>query len=173
LIFVSLFLSIVVIVVIWLILKKIRHCKGMELTQRKNTITFKQLDGTLRTMDKETGKRISLSHKCGELDKQIPQLLGVSKSILEHVRLLLFLVFALFENSHVLTLFFFLMHTHNRSSFVIKKIRRGRFPKVPSSKSALMIFLIPPGTPKRYVISIYQYGSLSANCSFFRLDSTS
>jgi hypothetical protein len=59
---------------------------GMELTQKKTSVTFKQLDGTLRTMDKDTGKRISLSHKCGELDKQIPQLLGVSKSILEHVR---------------------------------------------------------------------------------------
>ena len=28
---------------------------------------------------------MSLSHKCTELDRQIPQLLGVSKAILEHV----------------------------------------------------------------------------------------
>jgi DNA repair protein RAD50 len=57
----------------------------MELTQKKTAQTFKQLDGVLRMMDPETGERVSLSHKCTELDKQIPQLLGVSKPILEHV----------------------------------------------------------------------------------------
>lgn len=57
----------------------------MELTQKKTTATFKQLDGVLRMMDPETGERVSLSHKCSELDKELPQLLGVSKPILEHV----------------------------------------------------------------------------------------
>eukprot|EP00555_Chaetoceros_dichaeta_P008133 CAMPEP_0198274570 /NCGR_PEP_ID=MMETSP1447-20131203/60978_1 /TAXON_ID=420782 /ORGANISM="Chaetoceros dichaeta, Strain CCMP1751" /LENGTH=93 /DNA_ID=CAMNT_0043968827 /DNA_START=22 /DNA_END=300 /DNA_ORIENTATION=- len=47
-------------------------------------MSFKALDGILRTTD-ERGGRQSLSHKCSELDRQIPQLLGVSKSILEHV----------------------------------------------------------------------------------------
>ena len=28
---------------------------------------------------------MSLSHKCSELDRQIPQLLGVNKPVLEHV----------------------------------------------------------------------------------------
>jgi DNA repair protein RAD50 len=59
--------------------------RSMELTQKKMTQTFKQLDGVLRMLDPETGERVSLSHKCTELDKQIPQLLGVSKPILEHV----------------------------------------------------------------------------------------
>jgi DNA repair protein RAD50 len=59
--------------------------RSMELSQKKTTQTFKQLDGVLRMMDPETGERVSLSHKCTELDKQIPQLLGVSKPILEHV----------------------------------------------------------------------------------------
>lgn len=59
--------------------------RSMELTQKKTTQTFKQLDGVLRMMDPETGERVSLSHKCTELDKQLPQLLGVSKPILEHV----------------------------------------------------------------------------------------
>lgn len=59
--------------------------RSMELTQKKTTQTFKQLDGVLRMFDPETGERVSLSHKCTELDKQLPHLLGVSKPILEHV----------------------------------------------------------------------------------------
>jgi DNA repair protein RAD50 len=59
--------------------------RSMELVQKKTTMTFKQLDGVIRTMDSETGERVSLSHKCGELDKQIPSLLGVSKAILDYV----------------------------------------------------------------------------------------
>ncbi|KAL7460791.1 hypothetical protein ACHAXS_001231 [Conticribra weissflogii] len=59
--------------------------RSMELTQKKTTMTFKQLDGILRTVDPTTGQRVSLSHKCSELDRQIPNLMGVSKPILEHV----------------------------------------------------------------------------------------
>jgi DNA repair protein RAD50 len=59
--------------------------RSMELVQKKTTMTFKQLDGVIRTMDSETGERVSLSHKCSELDKQIPSLLGVSKAILDYV----------------------------------------------------------------------------------------
>lgn len=59
--------------------------RSMEVTQKKTNMTFKQLDGVIRTVDAETGERVSLSHKCGELDKQIPELLGVSKAILDYV----------------------------------------------------------------------------------------
>jgi DNA repair protein RAD50 len=59
--------------------------RTMEVSQKKSTLTFKQLDGVLRMMDEETGQRVSLSHKCSELDKQLPSLLGVSRAILEHV----------------------------------------------------------------------------------------
>ena len=59
--------------------------RSMELTQKKTSASFKQLDGVLRTMDPTTGERKSLSHKCTELDKQVPQLMGVSRAILEHV----------------------------------------------------------------------------------------
>jgi DNA repair protein RAD50 len=58
--------------------------RAMELDQKKTKMTFKQLDGALRTVDKD-GNRQALSHKCSELDKQIPLMLGVSKAILEHV----------------------------------------------------------------------------------------
>ena len=59
--------------------------RSMELTQKKTTLTFKALDGILRSTDPTTGERVSMSHRCGELDRQIPQLMGVSKAILEHV----------------------------------------------------------------------------------------
>ena len=58
--------------------------RRMELTRNKSTMTFKNLDGTLRTTD-DQGNKQSLSHKCGELDRQIPQLLGVSKAVLSDV----------------------------------------------------------------------------------------
>jgi DNA repair protein RAD50 len=58
--------------------------RSMELTQKKAKLTFSALDGVLRTTNKE-GKRVNMSHKCTELDRQIPLLLGVSKPILEHV----------------------------------------------------------------------------------------
>jgi len=58
--------------------------RSMELAQKKKNMTFKQLDGVIRMTD-EDGQRQSLSHKCSELDRQLPVLLGVSKAILEHV----------------------------------------------------------------------------------------
>ena len=59
--------------------------RSMEVTKKKSTMSFKQLDGVIRTMDPTTGERVTLSHKCSELDKQIPQLMGVSKAILDYV----------------------------------------------------------------------------------------
>ena len=59
--------------------------RSMEVTQKKTSMSFKALDGVLRTSHPETGERVSLSHKCTELDRQIPALLGVSKAVLEHV----------------------------------------------------------------------------------------
>jgi hypothetical protein len=55
--------------------------RSMEVEQKKSKLTFKQLDGVLRVTD-DDGNRQSLSHKCTELDKQIPLLLGVSKASL-------------------------------------------------------------------------------------------
>ena len=59
--------------------------RSMEVTQKKTTASFKALDGTIRTVNQETGERVTMSHKCSELDKNIPFFLGVSKPILEHV----------------------------------------------------------------------------------------
>lgn len=59
--------------------------RSMEVAQKKTTASFKALDGTIRTQDRDTGERVTMSHKCTELDKTIPYYLGVSKPILEHV----------------------------------------------------------------------------------------
>ncbi|CAJ1930289.1 unnamed protein product [Cylindrotheca closterium] len=45
--------------------------RSMELAQKKKNMTFKQLDGVIRMTD-EDGQRQSLSHKCSELDRQLP-----------------------------------------------------------------------------------------------------
>jgi DNA repair protein RAD50 len=58
--------------------------RSMEVKQNKSSLSFKALDGVIRTTD-ENGDRITLSHKCTELDRTIPNLMGVSKPILEHV----------------------------------------------------------------------------------------
>jgi DNA repair protein RAD50 len=58
--------------------------RSMELSQKKTTATFRQLDGVLRTQD-PNGVRRNISHKCTELDRQVPQLMGVSKAILDYV----------------------------------------------------------------------------------------
>lgn len=59
--------------------------RSMELTQKKTTKSFKQLDGVIKMNDPKTGERVSIPHKCGELDRQVPMMLGVSKAILDHV----------------------------------------------------------------------------------------
>ena len=59
--------------------------RTMEVAQKKTTASFKALDGTIRTVNKDTGERVTMSHKCTELDKNVPMFLGVSKPILEHV----------------------------------------------------------------------------------------
>jgi len=58
--------------------------RSMEVTQKKASMTFKQLDGVIKTTNAD-GEKVAMSHKCGELDRQIPELIGVNKSILEHV----------------------------------------------------------------------------------------
>ncbi|KAE9027411.1 DNA repair protein [Phytophthora rubi] len=58
--------------------------RSFQVRQTKKSLTFKALDGVVRVLN-ELGEKVSLSHKCGELDQHIPDMLGVSKSILESV----------------------------------------------------------------------------------------
>ena len=43
----------------------------------KTTASFKAFDGIIWTQDPNTGERVFLSHKCTELDKQIPSYIAV------------------------------------------------------------------------------------------------
>lgn len=58
--------------------------RSMELKQQKTNMKFSNLDGTIRTQD-EDGNRQTLSHKCTELDRMVPNFLGISKAVLENV----------------------------------------------------------------------------------------
>ena len=58
--------------------------RSFQLTKKRTKMEFKALDGVVR-MTNELGERTSLTQKCSELDKHIPDLIGVSGPILENV----------------------------------------------------------------------------------------
>jgi DNA repair protein RAD50 len=58
--------------------------RSLMIARKRSKMEFKQLDGTIK-MTNEFGEEVSLSHKCSDLDKHIPELLGVSAAILENV----------------------------------------------------------------------------------------
>ncbi|EQC41195.1 hypothetical protein SDRG_01171 [Saprolegnia diclina VS20] len=58
--------------------------RTFRLQQMKSTCKYQALDGVVRMLDKH-GKKLSINQKCGELDKHIPDLLGVSAAVLESV----------------------------------------------------------------------------------------
>lgn len=55
-----------------------------QLTQLKAGLRFKAMDGVIRVVN-DLGEKVSMGHKCGELDRHIPDLLGVSRAILDSV----------------------------------------------------------------------------------------
>uniref|UniRef100_K3WA27 Rad50/SbcC-type AAA domain-containing protein n=1 Tax=Globisporangium ultimum (strain ATCC 200006 / CBS 805.95 / DAOM BR144) TaxID=431595 RepID=K3WA27_GLOUD len=71
---------------------RFRNCAGKamvvqrtyQLLQTKAKLQFKAMDGVIRVVN-DLGEKVSMSHKCGELDRHIPEVLGVSKAILESV----------------------------------------------------------------------------------------
>ena len=58
--------------------------RSLQVLRRKTKLEYKALEGVIR-MKSESGETVSLSHKCSELDKHIPDLLGVSGAVLENV----------------------------------------------------------------------------------------
>lgn len=58
--------------------------RTFQLQQTKTALKFKALDGVIRVMN-DLGEKVSMSHKCSELDRHIPEMLGVSKAVLESV----------------------------------------------------------------------------------------
>ena len=59
--------------------------RSFQLTQKKATMTFKTLDSTLQTINKDTGQKQALTYRCADIDKLVPSLMGVSKAVLENV----------------------------------------------------------------------------------------
>lgn len=68
--------------------KEICAIRSFQLTNRRVAgrvrPTFKALESVLRTMA-EDGSKASLSHKCVDMDTQVPDLMGVSRAVLENV----------------------------------------------------------------------------------------
>jgi DNA repair protein RAD50 len=54
------------------------------LTQSNKGAKFESIEQTLKTKD-EKGEMFEINHQCAEIEKQIPQLLGISKPILENI----------------------------------------------------------------------------------------
>ncbi|KAL4437341.1 hypothetical protein ABPG75_004480 [Micractinium tetrahymenae] len=59
--------------------------RSFQLTQKKSTLQFKALDNVLQTINRETGSKEALSYRCADIDRIVPQLMGVSKAVLENV----------------------------------------------------------------------------------------
>jgi DNA repair protein RAD50 len=64
--------------------KKILVIRNFQLSQKKNKREFKGMEAVLSTRDAE-GRESSVSHKCADMEKLVPQLMGVSPAVLENV----------------------------------------------------------------------------------------
>ena len=58
--------------------------RSFQLTKKMNKLEFKALEGVV-SMINDDGECIKISQKCSELDKHVPELLGVSSPIMENV----------------------------------------------------------------------------------------
>lgn len=58
--------------------------RQMSVRRKNNKLEFKKLDQQLKTKNAE-GKEVVVSHTSNEIDRQVPELLGVSKAVLENV----------------------------------------------------------------------------------------
>ncbi|KAG1658953.1 hypothetical protein FOA52_010050 [Chlamydomonas sp. UWO 241] len=59
--------------------------RSFQLTQKKATMTFKTLDSTVQTTNRDTGEKQAITYRCADIDKMVPSLMGVSKAVLENV----------------------------------------------------------------------------------------
>ena len=58
--------------------------RQMSVKRKNNKLEFKKVDQQLKTKNAE-GKEVTVSHSSNEIDRQVPELLGVSKAVLENV----------------------------------------------------------------------------------------
>lgn len=63
----------------------IRSFQVSQSGTRGGKTTFATLDSTLSVKDDATGKVESGTYRCGDVDRLVPEMLGVSKAVLEHV----------------------------------------------------------------------------------------
>ncbi|GFH15351.1 DNA repair protein RAD50, partial [Haematococcus lacustris] len=59
--------------------------RSFSLTQKKAQMQFKTLDSVLQTVNAVTGEKQVSTYRCIDIDKMVPQLMGVSKAVLENV----------------------------------------------------------------------------------------
>lgn len=65
--------------------KPIVITSSMQLTQKKSSMQLKTIDGVIRMYDETAQEEIALSHKCADMKKVVPELLGVRRAILDNV----------------------------------------------------------------------------------------
>ena len=60
--------------------------RSFQLTQKTaGKLEKKDLDQVIQTLDDKTGERVSVSRKCADINATVPDMMGVSKAILENV----------------------------------------------------------------------------------------
>jgi len=65
--------------------QKIIASRSAEVTQKQKTLQMKTLDATITRTDSRTGEKTQLSSKCADFETEMPQVIGVSKAILNNV----------------------------------------------------------------------------------------
>ena len=58
--------------------------RTMNLRRKNNKLEFKKLEQILKTKTSD-GKDVTIAHSANEIDRQVPELLGVSRAVLENV----------------------------------------------------------------------------------------
>lgn len=58
--------------------------RSLQVLKKKTKLEFKALEGVLRTTNKD-GEKVSISMKCSDIDRIIPENLGISPAIIENV----------------------------------------------------------------------------------------
>lgn len=60
--------------------------RSFQLTQKSGgKLEKKDLDQVIQTLDEKTGEKVSVSRKCADINATVPDMMGVSKAILENV----------------------------------------------------------------------------------------
>jgi DNA repair exonuclease SbcCD ATPase subunit len=64
--------------------KTVLAIRNFQLSQKKAKREFKGMEAVLQTRDAD-GRESSVSHRCADMEKLVPQLMGVSPAVLDNV----------------------------------------------------------------------------------------